>query len=97
MEDEEDEKFQYYLRFLKAVANSSYYSFGDFAEFENDVELQKENLTLLMDEVSYDLGIISPTLYNKETVYYNKTMLEMGICFAVNSLITLDLVPDLSA
>lgn len=44
-------KFEYYMRFLRAVSNSSYHGFDAFKEFAGDPILNKENLTILMSEV----------------------------------------------
>ena len=50
--EEGDEKFEYYMKFLRTVSNNSSYNALDaFAEFENDESINKENLTILMNEV----------------------------------------------
>lgn len=36
---EGDDKYDYYLNFIKAVANVSYFTMDNFTEYENDTNL----------------------------------------------------------
>ncbi|KAL0271179.1 UNVERIFIED_CONTAM: hypothetical protein PYX00_008356 [Menopon gallinae] len=68
-------KFDYYMKFLGVLSNSSYNNLASFEEFKNDRQLYKENLLSLMNEVCLEDVIF---LLESKFVSFNKKNLHIN-------------------
>lgn len=81
---EDDEKFKYYLEFIRAVTNISYENMRDFERYKNDNTLKNINLLDLAIKVHPKLEGTLVVFDAKRKSYWNVVITERGICFSVN-------------
>ncbi|VEN53360.1 unnamed protein product, partial [Callosobruchus maculatus] len=80
-----DEKFSYYLDFVKTVSSITYYNLVDLKRFEDDKTLENVDMVKLVTEVHPDLSGTLVTFERKREPNWTLILTELGVCITFNS------------
>ncbi|XP_074038745.1 sodium channel protein Nach isoform X1 [Leptinotarsa decemlineata] len=92
----EDERYPYYLEFVKLVTNSTFYNFDLLTPFQKDPTLRDVDMGQLAVEVHPNLSGTLVTIERNYQSNWQLIMTEVGICFTFNSKFVQLLSPNAS-
>ncbi|CAG9769534.1 unnamed protein product [Ceutorhynchus assimilis] len=79
-----NEKYEYYLNFVKTVSNLTYETFHTLEKFKNDAKLNEIDFVSLITNVHPELSGTLVTFQSKVEPKWNFIMTELGLCFTLN-------------
>ncbi|KAF7266909.1 hypothetical protein GWI33_019836 [Rhynchophorus ferrugineus] len=83
--NETDNKFEYYMNYVKAVSNLTYTTFNLLEPYEHDLTLNDVDMVDLVTQVHPKLSGTLVTFHTRVKTDWEIILTELGLCFTVNS------------